>query len=582
MRTRFFVVASTVLTAVFAGCGPPEAEFSWNERTEDLLPKARKAVHDAVTGHFGTPAKMEGWQRLPIEFGGAAGTMTSASRDDDSDLVTELTIDFKAPAVLVKYDHNLDGMLTVDELPTDLQKLLSEKVGSKTLLERADADGDKILTADDLKGVASRLPDEWQKLLGETANPVNDETAADYVGKELVFVTGNYAKQKTAVQSFVNAKKGVVKIWPPLTKEPENGGSPVEVVLDFGGTLRSGRHLYMHHCMHCHGVTGNGDGPTAKYLNPLPRDYRQGIFKFTSTARKLHPQREDLARILRHGIPGTYMPSFSMLTETEAAHIIEYVRWLSMRGRYEIDLDTQLALQGDVSNTAVEKRINQEMASYEAAVKDKREVEKVTPQSIRSEVEKDLADILESFPEMMDTAGTQMADKWRESQRIAAEVYPKIARTPDGEASRARGRVLFLEKCAVCHGTTAEGNGPQTKDYGEDPITKEKYKEPGLFDDWGHPIQPRNLTLGIYRGGRRPVDIYRRVHEGIPGTPMASFSTFKDEQIWDIVNYVLSIPYGGAVDQFEKTKVARSRPAAEEIAALKPAVAGKADSADAK
>ena len=141
-------------------------------------------------------------------------------------------------------------------------------------------------------------------------------------------------------------------------------------------------------------------------------------------------------------------------------------------------------------------------------------------------------------------------------------VYPKIPRTPDSHASRGRGRILFLEKCAVCHGTTAEGNGPQTKDYGEDPITKEKYKEPGLFDAWGHPIQPRNLTLGIYRGGRRPLDIYRRVHEGIPGTPMASFATFKDEQIWDIVNYVLSIPYEGAIEQFEKQPVARtdSRP----------------------
>src|SRR5579871_3796418 len=50
-----------------------------------------------------------------------------------------------------------------------------------------------------------------------------------------------------------------------------------------GWKLQEGRNLYMRHCLHCHGVSGDGDGPTAQYLNPRPRDYRQGVFKFTST-----------------------------------------------------------------------------------------------------------------------------------------------------------------------------------------------------------------------------------------------------------------------------------------------------------
>ncbi len=41
--------------------------------------------------------------------------------------------------------------------------------------------------------------------------------------------------------------------------------------------------LYRRNCLHCHGVSGAGDGPTAPFLYPLPRDYRKGIFKFTST-----------------------------------------------------------------------------------------------------------------------------------------------------------------------------------------------------------------------------------------------------------------------------------------------------------
>ena len=33
-------------------------------------------------------------------------------------------------------------------------------------------------------------------------------------------------------------------------------------------------------------------------------------------------------------------------------------------------------------------------------------------------------------------------------------------------------------------------------------------------------IIPRNLRLGVYHGGRRPLDIYYRIHEGINGLPM--------------------------------------------------------------
>ena len=62
--------------------------------------------------------------------------------------------------------------------------------------------------------------------------------------------------------------------------------------------------------------------------------------------------------------------------------------------------------------------------------------------------------------------------------------------------------------------------------------TTKKYKVPGLFDVWDHPIKPRDLTSGVYRGGRRPLDIYRRIHAGIKGTPMPPFgAALKEEEI---------------------------------------------------
>ena len=54
---------------------------------------------------------------------------------------------------------------------------------------------------------------------------------------------------------------------------------------------------YREHCAHCHGVTGDGMGPTAAFLNPYPRDYRPGVFKFKSTERADKPTHPDLVMV---------------------------------------------------------------------------------------------------------------------------------------------------------------------------------------------------------------------------------------------------------------------------------------------
>jgi hypothetical protein len=67
--------------------------------------------------------------------------------------------------------------------------------------------------------------------------------------------------------------------------------------------------------------------------------------------------------------------------------------------------------------------------------------------------------------------------------------------------------------------------------------------------------------MGIYRGGRRPLDIFRRIHQGIAGTPMPAAGrdeknptgALKPEEIWNLVDYVRSLPFEDASEpaQFE-------------------------------
>ena len=46
----------------------------------------------------------------------------------------------------------------------------------------------------------------------------------------------------------------------------------------------------------------------------------------------------------------------------------------------------------------------------------------------------------------------------------------------------------------------------------------------------------------MLHGGRRPIDVYRRISSGINGTPMPGFNTaLKDEQIWQLVHFILSL-----------------------------------------
>ena len=313
---------------------------------------------------------------------------------------------------------------------------------------------------------------------------------------------------------------------------PDEPVAPAEAGLDVAklklaaGPVRSdivGRKngLYREHCAHCHGVTGDALGPTAAFLNPYPRDYRPGVFKFKSTERADKPTHPDLVRILKNGIPGTSMPSFALLSETQIDALAEYVKYLSIRG------ETELAL----------------MRAY-------------------FELDDDAQGKLPETREfLVGEMLAPVAEKWKTAADALIPV-PEMPADIDMAASIAKGRELFYgdkANCVKCHGPTALGDG-QANDYddwnkaivtwkqelasadGAAKSTARKVLEGDSLEP--RTIPPRNLRQGIYRGGRRPIDIYYRVHAGINGAPMpAAKGTISPEDIWHIVNYVRSLPY---------------------------------------
>jgi mono/diheme cytochrome c family protein len=269
-------------------------------------------------------------------------------------------------------------------------------------------------------------------------------------------------------------------------------------------TLAEGSELFRIHCLHCHGVTGNGRGPTAPWVNPHPRDYRQGIFKFTSSSQSSgtrKPRREDLVRTITQGLEGTSMPAFGaqsnskfgVLAEEQIQKLASYVIHLSLRG--QVEFETMLPRLG----------------------KDKTELL----------VDDQPATVADYAADRLKT----LAGYWVQAETKAIEPgkYAEPKNQAELTASIARGYKQFLDPgaagCIKCH-----------TDFGR----RNNYK----WDSWGTVVRPRDLTEGIFRGGRRPIDVYWRIHGGINGAAMPDASgSLKPEQIWDLVNFVEALPY---------------------------------------
>jgi mono/diheme cytochrome c family protein len=91
-------------------------------------------------------------------------------------------------------------------------------------------------------------------------------------------------------------------------------------------TLEDGHDAYMLYCYACHGINGDGKGPSSYGLRPPPRDFTKGIFKFARmTSSDDLPTDQDLRRIIRGGLEGTAMLDWDV-PEVELDKIIQYIK----------------------------------------------------------------------------------------------------------------------------------------------------------------------------------------------------------------------------------------------------------------
>lgn len=240
--------------------------------------------------------------------------------------------------------------------------------------------------------------------------------------------------------------------------------------------------LYRRHCARCHGVTGDGRGPTAYYQNPYPRDFRRGVFKWKSTRRDAPPTAADLAAVIEHGVPGTAMPSFRLLKDDERETLRQYVVYLSLRGQVE----RELVWYAD------------------------EESGEVTP-----------ASLVEAADRFVDTIVASWAS--------AASAVVNVS-LPDASAEAiAVGRDLYHSDkagCVKCHGPEGRGGVAPETDYDLWTADRVSLVSRAVDQDAAAsdlPIRPSPapaLVGRTPRGGADREDLYRRLHQGVAGTPM--------------------------------------------------------------
>lgn len=324
--------------------------------------------------------------------------------------------------------------------------------------------------------------------------------------------------------------------------------------------------LYRQHCATCHGVTGDGYGPAASMLEPYPRDFRPGIFKWKSTYLAAKPTDADLQQVLKHGLPGTAMPSFALLTDEQLDSLVEYVKYLAMRGQVERKLIAAIGDEFDFDP-----------------------MQNSTDDPLDPEY--DPAD-----QQLIDQIVTDVAANWREASDRVLE--PQTAYVPPADRTAKQlqesiksGRRLLLStraKCTDCHDQTGTPVAVKELDSWNQAVADFERSTASLAANIERresqlatlsaaqqqqaakrlelerhrlqqrervlsqllapqPAYSRSLQRGIYRGGDQPIDLFRRLHQGVAGSPMpgqggvgaGENGALSEPEMWSLVDFLL-------------------------------------------
>ena len=235
-----------------------------------------------------------------------------------------------------------------------------------------------------------------------------------------------------------------------------------------------GKEVFGKYCATCHGDTGDGAGEFAHLMNPRPRNLQEGKFRLATTENQI-PSDDDLLSTITSGMPGSSMPPWEFLPLADRQALVRYVRQLHIDG-------ARTALKSGVDEGAFDE---------------------------------------DELPELL-------AERTVPGPPLVVPPEP-----PFDDARWFRGRRIYMEACASCHGADGQPVSDAVK-----------------TDDNGFPLPPRSFVRGIFKGGSEGAQLHARIVKGMTGTPMPGYEeSYSGDDAWDLIHYVQSLARAGAQER---------------------------------
>ena len=257
----------------------------------------------------------------------------------------------------------------------------------------------------------------------------------------------------------------------------------------------SSMELYQLRCAVCHGEKGAGDGPAAEFVDPRPRDFTRGLWKYKTSRGDLPPRDIDIVDTIKSGLTGTSMPGWSaMLTDRQIGDLVVLLK------------------QFDASGTWAPK---------------------------------------DAKNDDFDKEGRYL----KPNLRVITDEEPTKGQISYSAESVALGKKVFEENCRKCHGQAGRGNITSGKfledDWGQR-IWARDLTKPWSWRMTEASSESDQTARSESRRDETIRNIYTRASVGIRGTPMpahgAADAGEKDAispaDLWHVANYAYSLRSG--------------------------------------
>ena len=339
----------------------------------------------------------------------------------------------------------------------------------------------------------SRLPDprDWD----------TDLAGLDALGGKTVLPDAIPVEQRQVLDAFLAETFGT----PGAPKFAGDAAAAANRLGLSADELTEGSKIYRSKCVQCHGVAGDGRGPSGLFISPHPRDFRRGAFKFVTASANGKPRRSDLLRTIRDGVKGTAMPGFGLLPENERDALAAYITFLSIRGEVEFRTLAALALESQG-----EDGTEGDPAPFAAG-----RLHVILNDWIRAD-----SSPTDPHDAMPDDDATKQSSGYLDSVRRGYELFA----APGGTS------------CIACH-----------QDFGR--------KETFRYDVWGTVVRPANLTGLTLKAGSSLEQVFGRVRHGIAPSGMPAHPSLSDSQVWDVVHFVRALPFPRELPEDVRRKV---------------------------